>query len=558
MGKNISGLVREALFGSENILMDVGEGKRCSAFAAGKDATVDGSTINAYTCDGPCDFRLELIPAAAHEDGEEYIIDYKGIKGGSGHTAEGKIPEVPYTNAIFSAEVPVANDKQVFISENTCLSKMVLSNLKEGEGLLDYHSLPALTLQRAATASEAVDTMGALVEKYGFQGGAESFIISDPNEVWNVEVVGDSTIWVAQRIPDNAVIYHANRLRIQKVDMDDHDKFRGSENLVSWPIEKGVYDPEKHGEFSFERVYSAWRYMISSVRREWRAFSLLCPDREWADNAAAYPYYVFPKEKISIKWVMTELFRDTYAGTKYDLSKGYGAGPFGNPMRQVIKGVGRESPIGTWTSTYSTVCQARRGMPDALGGLMWYCQGTSRTSVWTPIYCGVKSIPESYRMGDYTMASFDSAWWITQILETMTEIRYDDICKDIRKAFDELENEQMEKQSEVEQKALQIYKEESREAMINFLTAFTNGRCELALETGKELIFQLFAKYRDGNPGRTDIPDEWKELLLKDDPATYFKLDETLEYKLGGRVFRVENPIEGREEDQERIKMFAF
>ena len=118
MGRNISGLVKEALFGSENILMDVGEGKRCSAFAAGKDATVDGSTINAYTCDGPCDFRLELIPAAAHEAGEEYIIDYKGIKGGSGHTAEGKIPEVPYTNAIFSAEVPVANaSRQVIRKE---------------------------------------------------------------------------------------------------------------------------------------------------------------------------------------------------------------------------------------------------------------------------------------------------------------------------------------------------------------------------------------------------------------------------------------------------------
>ena len=555
--EEIKRMVQETIW--QDMLSEEDEsGKRCSALAAGKKATVDGSVLNCYTCDGPCDFRLIRIPAASHEEGEAYVIDYQGIPGGSGHDASGQIPEVAKTNQIFSAEVPMANDRQVFISENTCLSKIALSNLKEEEALLDYHTLPALTLQRASTASEAVDVMGNLIETYGFRGVAESFIISDPNEIWNVEVVGDSTIWVAERIPDDAVIYHANRLRIQEIDFQDHENFRYAKNVMTWARDQGFYDPETDGPFSFERVYSAWRDMVSSVRREWRAFSLLCPSREWADNAAAYPYYVIPEQKISPQWVMTTLWRDVYEGTKYDLTKGYGAGPFGNPMRQTVKDVGRESPIGAWTTTYATVCQSRNWLPDGVGGLMWYCNDTSRTSVWTPVYCGINRLPESYGIGDYKSVDPDSAWWVCQTLETLSAIRYDDIQGDIRKVFDALEEEQFSRQEEIEKEALQIYQDKGTEAMNEYLTAYSNERCELAVETGKELILALLAKYRDGSPKREEISEEWASLLRENDPAVYFELDESLEYKPDGKIEHISCISEKRPEDLERIRAFAF
>ena len=51
--------------------------------------------------------------------------------------------------------------------------------------ILDYGQLIYITLQRAATAREAIDVMAKLTAQYGYASDMEGFSMSDPSgEVW--------------------------------------------------------------------------------------------------------------------------------------------------------------------------------------------------------------------------------------------------------------------------------------------------------------------------------------------------------------------------------------
>lgn len=51
---------------------------------------------------------------------------------------------------------------------------------------IDYGSLIWVTLQRAKTAREAIDTISELMNEYGYASEGESFSIADPHEAWYV------------------------------------------------------------------------------------------------------------------------------------------------------------------------------------------------------------------------------------------------------------------------------------------------------------------------------------------------------------------------------------
>ncbi len=82
--------------------------------------------------------------------------------------------------------------------------------------------------------------MGELAEKYGY-GGGEGLTIIDGEEAWLFEICGPGpfwspgseepgAVWVAQRIPDDRVLIHANRSRIGEIDLENT-------TTTSWPLQ---------------------------------------------------------------------------------------------------------------------------------------------------------------------------------------------------------------------------------------------------------------------------------------------------------------------------------
>jgi dipeptidase len=82
--------------------------------------------------------------------------------------------------------------------------------------LLADGSLIVTTLQRAATAREAIQTIVKLASEFGYASSMEGFSISDGSECWYMELIGKGTfgsglLWVALRVTDGYVTANANQ-----------------------------------------------------------------------------------------------------------------------------------------------------------------------------------------------------------------------------------------------------------------------------------------------------------------------------------------------------------
>jgi dipeptidase len=418
---------------------------------------------------------------------------------------------VPNTYKYFFNECPFANEYQVFWGENTTSTKSELYEMTEEEALIDWTQTGALALQRGKTARETIQILGDLIEQYGLNGSGESYLVTDPNEAWVMEIAGLSYQWVAARIPDDEISPHANRFRICEVDLSNPDWFMGSPRLIDLPRERGLYDDSE--PFCFEKVYSSnsSRNSMGNRLREWRMFDLLAPSGNWDPNALTYPLSVKPDHPVSTQDMMA-MFRDYYAGTPYDQTGGIGAGPFGCPARRSVRGVSTQRSIGIPGTGYWWVSQARNYLPDPIGGVAWYGFDAPYSSVVVPFYVGINSVPESWRTGDYTRFSEDSTRWYVQVLDNYScAYGFNQMNADIRAAFDAVEADQFAQQAQVEQEALRLYQKNPKLAE-DYLTDYSTQRALEADGVIREVYDTLLAKYSDGSP-RVDVSDEWKDLL---------------------------------------------
>ena len=141
------------------------------------------------------------------------------------------------------------------------------------------------------------------------------------------------------------------------------------------------------------------------------------------------------------------LMRDHYEGTPYDMTKGVDAGPFCSPLRLRDlafsvdgKGYMWERPISTQQAGFVVVTQSRSQLPDAIGGVTWFTPDEASTSCFTPLYCAIDTLPEPYTRGDYKKFSWDSAWWITNLVSNLAYDRWSRVIPDIQKAQTEQES----------------------------------------------------------------------------------------------------------------------
>ena len=141
----------------------------CTNLLVTKGASVDGSVMITYTCDGEFHPHLEYEPATDYEPGDSLKIeDWHG-------KVHGWIEQVPYTYAVLD----MMNEHQLAISETTFDGR---EELKNPDGMLHYFDLIELALRRAKTAREAIKVMTDLVAEYGYRSTGESFSIADTKE----------------------------------------------------------------------------------------------------------------------------------------------------------------------------------------------------------------------------------------------------------------------------------------------------------------------------------------------------------------------------------------
>lgn len=481
----------------------------CTNFIITKGASTDGSILVSYAADShqlygclykynPLKKMPKMMPVTEWDTGK-YM---------------GDIPTVATTYST----VGNMNEHSLIITETTFGGR---EELYDPKGIMDYGSLIYITLQRAKTAREAIQTIVDLANTYGYASSGESFSIADTNEAWIMELIGKGEddkgiVWVAHRIPDGYVCAHANQARITTFPLSDKENCLYAPDVISFARKKGYFNG-KDEEFSFSDAYAPLDFsaMRACEARVWAFYRSIADDMEkYEDFAMGYnkdnrmPLWVKPSKKISPKQVFDGM-RDHYEGTKMDMTKDLGAGGHGLPYRWRPmswkvddKTYVNERAIATQQTGFWVVGQARPGKT----GILWFGVDDAATSCLTPIYCNTTKAPECMAEGNGSMLEYTptSAFWLFNRVTNFAYMRYDMMSADIRKVVDKWENEMLQEVEKVDAKAASM----SAKAQKKYLTEYSCSTAQTLFENWSRLDKYLLLKYMDGN-----VKSEHKDVL---------------------------------------------
>ena len=516
----------------------------CTNFIITKGASTDGSVMVSYSADShqlygclykhnATKYKAGAMLAVNEWDTGKYL---------------GDIPQVAQTYSTLSN----MNEHGLIITETTYGGRHELYN---PEGIIDYGSLIYITLQRAKTAREAIDTIVTLANTYGYASEGESFSIGDKNEAWIMELIGKGPgkkgiVWVARRVPDGYISGHANQARITTFPLNDPENTLYAEDVISLAREKGYFNG-KDEEFSFADAYAPLDFsaMRGCDARIWSFFRMFAEGMDkYLDYAMGHnpanrlPLWVKPTHKLSPKQVF-DAMRDHYEGTPLDMTTDIGAGghalPYRwRPMNFEVDGKTyvNERAIATQQTGFWMVGQARQDKTS----ILWFGTDDAATSPLTPIYVNTTEAPECLREGNGTMLKYSdtSMFWITNRVTQFAYLRYDLIGKKVREFIDEWENKAFDL---VEHIDIALANTPSAKKKAKIATEFSTSTAQSLFDIWVNLDKYLMVKYIDGNvkgedengfmdngngkdiPGEIEQPgysEKWKRAVAADHGKT--------------------------------------
>jgi dipeptidase len=511
----------------------------CTSLLVTPGASADGSVIITYHCDDAGGFAsLSIAPAQDHPPGEMIEI---GPRDPVTNAPRGRIPQASHTYQVVGELI---NEHQLSLSETTFGGRLELVNTN---GLLEYHHLMFLTLQRARTAREAIQVMTRLVADYGYESEGESISIADTREAWILEIVGTGpggkgAAWAAVRVPDGQISCHANHSRLAEIPRNDPANCLYSENVESLAVSKGWYDPKSGQPFRFCDAYCPATPFTRRVTdtRVWSILRRAAPSQNFSPDyhrsqpgARPYPLCVVPDHKLTVADVFA-LLRDHYEGTPFDMTQGIDAGPFQTPRRWrplTFKADGAEycweRPISTQQTAFSSITQSRAWLPNLVGGVVWYGMDDSYTTCYVPFYCSLEAVPRSFAAGSIQKFSWDSAWWVFNLAANYAYGRFSQMVPEIQAAQKDIESDLLALQPAVEKTALELAGTNPRLAA-RYLTDYSVMHAESTVERWRALTGHLITKYNDGYI-RSDkgeypdvgYPEAWLRRVIQERPHQF-------------------------------------
>lgn len=486
------------------------QGEACTSILVGKDASADGSVMCTYNIDswGAC-HKMYRYEAGKHPAGTMRKIYDRDTR-----VYHGQIPEAPETYLVTGN----INEWQVAIGETTFEGR---DELIDRKGIIDYGSLMDLGLQRARTAREAITVMTTLAQKYGFCSSGESFTVCDPREAWLLEMSGcgpgsGSVVWMAVRVPDNAVMAHANQSRIRRVDLSDTANVKISSNCISFARKRG-YFKGKDSEFSFCDAYNPPTFGGRRLgdSRVWAIYRLLThgmdryipyvEGKQPMSQVEPLPMWIVPDKKLTVGDVITCL-RDRFEGTQFAMDDDPGAGLYDSPFRpQPLrydddgKTLFNERSVATTHTAFTFVAQLRSFMPREVGGVIWWGNDDSGMVAYTPVYCSASRVPRCYDdpNADAFHFSEDCAYWVCNWVSNMVYPRWSLLYPELQQVRDSLQDSYFAQQTQLERRAIALLPAQ-RDSAIALLTDYGDRMGDQMVKRWRQMAWHMIVKYNDG------------------------------------------------------------
>jgi dipeptidase len=499
-----------------------GYGENCTTIMVGKLASTDGSVMTSHSCDGNYRTWLNIVPHQKYEKGTMHPV-YWGMLHSeeawdmSKVTKKGEIAEAEETFAYLNTAYPCLNEKQLAIGETTIYGREELIN---EEGLFLIEDLQKIALQRCRTAREAIALIGKLAEEYGYADLAECITIADPKEVWQLEIAGSgkgkgkaSSLWCAQRIPDDNVGVAANIPRISTIDFKNPNFFMYSTNLQDVALKLGYWDGKEPLKF--------WKVINGKkpfAIREYYILSTLAPSLKLSFDAEELPFSVKPEKKLSPRDVM-KYFRETYEGTEWDMTKNLlvtvkekdkdgketekkikspvVSNWLNNDLRNLLNElkpgvVERQRTVAISGCSYSHVIQCRSWLPDEVGAVAWFSFDNPGQSPRIPIFSGVLNLPSSFDICGQSRYRTDAAIWSFREANRLSSVNWSKGRLLIEPAVKEFEDKAFDELPLVEKKVSELVKESKNEEAKKYVTAYTNSFAYSAMQRWDEMRVTLW------------------------------------------------------------------
>ena len=449
----------------------------CTTIIIGQEQTADGSMIVARSEDwdameaknyeifedtdnGPREFvakdspfRCELPEKAL---GYSALSPYNlhGHWGSAGFNTAGV--GMSATESIFSSDEVLKHDPLV---ENGVAENSVFN----------------ITLPYVHTAREGVERLGMLIEKYGI---AEGFGIGfvDSKEIWYLETACGHR-WLACRMPKDQYFVTGNQSRFRTYDPNDKENYLASADLIEFAEKHGLYNPAQ-GAFDFHEAYARDIKLDTTYNypRVWGLQQFFSPEIKNDVTKNTFPVFAKAAHQVTLTELRTA-FRFHYDNTEHD--------PYlnSNPKEPY-------RPVSIFRTTQTHLLQVRPELPQAIGCVNYVAMGMADLGVFLPLYQGITSYPEAYTKGNGE-SSDDSAYWKFRKIMVLGMTNYNKYAPVIKEAYAKFEAETDQRQCEMEEEYLRIYKTQPLHAQ-DLLQAFSDKILNSALDLADRLQEKLF------------------------------------------------------------------
>ncbi|PLX01382.1 MAG: hypothetical protein C0595_14935 [Marinilabiliales bacterium] len=174
------------------------------------------------------------------------------------------------------------------------------------------------------------------------------------------------------------------------------------------------------------------------------------------------------------------------------------ATPFpGSDLRKLMH-ITYRRPVARHRGHYGMVLQLRDWLPNEIGGVYWVYLDNPYFSPYVPIYTGNLAVEKSYKTYNSTKYDEKSARWAIDFVDNLANLSFQNVAKDVRKVRDPFEKEIFENQKSVEEKALELYKQDPVKAQ-EYLTLYSNGLMADVTKMFLDLRDQIITDYTNNH-----------------------------------------------------------